>query len=267
MPGLPNPTYEGNYMLKELHFKGEAVVITGGGAGIGQACAEALAELGASIVVAGRTEATLKTTEAKVRALGRDCLTVVTDVSKEDQVAALAQAVQARFGGVKAIVNNAGTNYRSPIAELGTEKWREIMGVNLDSVFFMCRAFIPLLLKAERPSILNVASSFGVIGNPQMPVYCATKGAMVNLTRQLAIDYGPQGLRVNSVCPGPTLSPRVKGYLDAGQTSRAKLEEQVKLGRLAECSEIANVAAFLVSDAASFVNGATVVVDGGQTIH
>ena len=254
-------------MLKELKFNGEAVVITGGGAGIGQACAQALAELGASVVVAGRTEATLKATEAKVKALGGECLSVVTDVSQEDQVAALAQAVQARFGGVKAIVNNAGTNFRSPLAELATGKWREIMGVNLDGVFFMCRAFIPLLLKAQRPSIVNVASSFGVIGNPQMPVYCASKGAVVNLTRQLAVDYGPQGLRVNSVCPGPTLSPRVQGYIDAGQTSRARLEEQVKLGRLAECSEIANVVAFLVSDAASFVNGATVVVDGGQTIH
>ena len=254
-------------MLDELKFNGEVVVITGGGAGIGRACAEVLAELGATVVVAGRTAATLAETAAILAARGATCIPIVADVAKEDEVAAVASAVEARWGQAKAIINNAGTNFRSPLHQLSTATWHEIVGVNLDSMFYMCRAFIPLLLKAKGGSILNVASSFGVIGNPQMPVYCATKGAMVNLTRQLAVDYGPQGLRVNSICPGPTLSPRVQGYIDAGQTSRAKLEEQVKLGRLAECSEIANVAAFLVSDAASFVNGATVVVDGGQTIH
>ena len=254
-------------MLKDLQFKGEVVVVTGGGAGIGRACAEALAELGATVVVAGRTAATLDETAAILESRGAECLPVVTDVSNEDQVAALARTVEARWGRAKAIINNAGNNFRSPLADLPTEKWREIMSVNLDGVFYMCRAFIPLLLKAKGPSIVNVASTFGVIGNPQMPVYCASKGAVVNLTRQLAIDYGPQGLRVNSVCPGPTLSPRLKGYIDKGQTSAAVLSQQVKLGRLAECSEIANVAAFLASDAASFMNGATVVVDGGQTIH
>lgn len=254
-------------MLSELQFKGEVVVITGGGQGIGRATAEALAELGATLVLAERSEGPLNETEAALRARGAECISMLTDVSKEEDVARLARLVEQRWGRAKAIVNNAGNNFRTPLADLSTEKWREISGVNLDGVFFMCRAFIPLLLKADKPSIVNVASTFGVVGNPQMPVYCATKGAVVNLTRQLAIDYGPKGLRVNSVCPGPTLSPRLKSYIDAGLTSRTRLEEEVKLGRLAECSEIANVIAFLASDAASYMNGATVVVDGGQTIH
>ena len=254
-------------MLKQLQFNGEVVVITGGGQGIGRAAAEALAEMGASLVIAERNGEQLEAAAAEIRKLGVECVAQVTDVTKEADVAALAKLVEGRWGRVKAIVNNAGNNFRTPLAELPTEKWREIMNVNLDGVFFMCRAFIPLLLKAKGPSIVNVASTFGVVGNPQMPVYCASKGAVVNLTRQLAIDYGPQGLRVNSVCPGPTLSPRLKGYIDKGLTSEAALSQQVKLGRLADCSEIANVIAFLASDAASFVNGATVVVDGGQTIH
>ena len=131
----------------------------------------------------------------------------------------------------------------------------------------MSRAFIPLLLKGTAASILNVASSFGLIGNPLMPVYCATKGAVVNLTRQMAIDYGPRGIRVNAICPGPTLSPRVRGYIEKGQSNPDALKRQVPLGRLAECDEIGDMAAFLVSDAASYVNGACVVVDGGQTIN
>jgi meso-butanediol dehydrogenase/(S,S)-butanediol dehydrogenase/diacetyl reductase len=175
--------------------------------------------------------------------------------------------VSGSFGEVKAIVNNAGNNFSAPLHELPTERWRELMATNLDSVYFMCRDFIPLLLKAKGPSIVNVASTFGVIGNAKMPVYCASKGAVVNLTRQLAIDYGAQGLRVNSVCPGSTLSPRYKGYIDKGLVRMEAVNARIMLGRPAQCEEIGDVIAFLVSDAASFVTGATMMVDGGQTIH
>jgi NAD(P)-dependent dehydrogenase (short-subunit alcohol dehydrogenase family) len=254
-------------MLKELAFGGGVVVVTGGGGGIGQACAETLAELGATVLVCGRTAEKLAETERRIRALGGACYGVPADVTDPASVEALAAFARQRWGKVKALINNAGDNFRSPITELSTEKWRAILGVDLDAVFFMCRAFLPLLLAAEKPSILNIASSFGVIGNPQMPAYCAAKGAVVNLTRQLAVDWGEKGLRVNALCPGPTLSPRFRSYLERGLTSRETLERQVPLNRLADCREIANVAAFLVSDAASFVHGATVLADGGQTVH
>jgi NAD(P)-dependent dehydrogenase (short-subunit alcohol dehydrogenase family) len=254
-------------MLDQLRFNGEPVLVTGGGSGIGQACCAALAELGAAIVIVGRNEAPLRETEALVREKGADAMVFPADVANEAAVAALGDAVEKRFGRLKGLLNNAGDNFVKPIDELSTEKWREIVAVDLDSVFFMCRAFIPLLLKARNPAIVNVASTFGVIGHPRMPVYCAAKGGVINLGRQLAVDYGAKNLRVNSLCPGPTLSPRVKGYFDRGLVPRAPTEEMVLLKRLAECSEIANVAAFLLSDAASFVHGATIVVDGGQTVH
>lgn len=254
-------------MLAKMRFNGEPVLITGGGQGIGKATADALAELGACVIIAGRNEATLQAAAADIQKSGGTCDVFRCDVSSEADVNALAGAVEQRFGRLKALVNNAGNNFRTQLHELSTEKWQEIRGVNLDAVFYMCRAFIPLLLKARSPAIVNVASSFGVIGNPLMPVYCATKGAVVNLSRQLAIDYGPKGLRVNSLCPGPTRSPRVQDYIDKGLTDPRKLEAQVMLNRLAECEEIGDVAAFLASDAASFMNGSTVVVDGGQTIH
>ena len=254
-------------MLKELRLDGEPVIVTGGGSGIGQACCVALAELGAHVIAVGRTEAKLRETEALVREKGGQCAVIPCDVSIEAQVEALRTAVEQRWGRLKGLINNAGNNFVKPLDELSTEKWREIIGVDLDSVFFMCRAFIPLLLKAPKPSIVNVASTYGVIGSPNMPVYCAAKGGVISLTRQMAVDYGPKNLRVNSLCPGPTLSPRVKGYLDSGLVPRGPVEEIVLLRRLAECDEIANVAAFLISDAASFVHGTAVVVDGGQTIH
>ncbi|HZN27747.1 MAG TPA: SDR family oxidoreductase [Xanthobacteraceae bacterium] len=254
-------------MLKQLQFNGEVVVVTGAAGGIGRATVEALAELGATTVLVGRTPATLDGVKTALEKSGAKSETFVADVSKEEDVARLRDFVQQRWGRAKAIVNNAGTNFISPITDLSTEKWHELIAVDLDSIFYMCRAFIPLLLQARNPSILNVASSFGHIGNPHMPVYCAAKGGVVSLTRQLAVDYGGKGLRVNSLCPGPTLSPRVKGYFDSGKSDPKLTVSKVMLQRFAECDEIGNVAAFLVSDAASYVHGASILVDGGQTIN
>ena len=255
-------------MLSKLKMTAdEVVVVTGGGAGIGKAAADAVAEMGATALICGRTEETLKKAADDIRARGHACDYLVADVSRLEDVEQLAAHVESRWGKAKAVVNNAGNNFGAMLHDLPTEKWHELVATNLDSVFYVSRSFIPLLLKSSSPSIVNVASTFGVIGNPKMPVYCATKGAVVNLTRQLAIDYGGQGLRVNSVCPGSTLSPRYKAYVDSGMVKMDAVRERIMLGRPAECDEIGDVIAFLVSDAASFVTGATIVVDGGQTIH
>lgn len=254
-------------MLKQLQFGGEVVVVTGAGTGIGRSIALALAELGATTVLVARTQSKIDAVKADIEKNGGKAETFAADVSKEAEVGALRDFVVAKWGRAKAIVNNAGNNFISPVTSLATEKWRELIAVDLDSVYFMCRDFIPLLLKSQKPSILNVASTFAHIGNAEMPVYCAAKGGVVSLTRQLAVDYGPKGLRVNSICPGPTLSPRVKGYFDSGRADPAGTLQKVMLGRFAECEEIGNVAAFLVSDAASFVHGASILVDGGQTIN
>jgi NAD(P)-dependent dehydrogenase (short-subunit alcohol dehydrogenase family) len=254
-------------LLKQLQFNGEVVVVTGSGTGIGRSTAEALAELGATVVLVARTQSKIDEVAAAIRKNGGKAEAFAADVSKEADVGKLHDFVQGKWGRAKAIINCAGNNLISPVTDVATEKWREIIAVNIDSVFYMCRAFIPLLLQSDKPSILNVASTFAHIGNANMPVYCAAKGGVVSLTRQLAVDYGPKGLRVNSICPGPTLSPRVKSYFDSGKADPQGTLQKVMLGRFAECDEIGNVAAFLVSDAASFVNGASILVDGGQTIN
>ena len=255
-------------MLDSLKFDGAPVIVTGAGSGIGQACCEALAELGAEIVLVGRTMEKLRETEALVAPRGAACRSFAVDVSAEGEVEGLRAALARDLPCVKAVINNAGTNFVRRITDLATEDWNRIISTDLSSVFYMCRAFIPMLRTAPGGgSIVNVASTFGLIGHPEMPAYCAAKGGMISLTRQLAVDYGRENVRVNALCPGATLSPRVKGYIDSGLVDGAVIEEMALLGRLAACEEVANAAVFLASDAASYVHGAALVVDGGQTIH
>ena len=255
-------------MLNKLKFDCAPVVVTGGGQGIGRSTCEVLAELGAHVIVVSKTRENVLETEKILGDMGASCEGHVTDVSDKAQVDALAAAVAANHDRVKALVNNAGTNFVKKLEELKEDDWHRIIGIDLSSVYYMSKAFLPLLRKADDgASIVNVASTFGIIGHPEMPVYCAAKGGVLSLTRQLAVDYGGENIRVNGVCPGATLSPRVKNYIDSGMVDGTVVEELALLGRLAECDEIANVIAFLASDAASYIHGASIVVDGGQTVH
>ena len=225
-----------------------------------------LAELGATVILVGKTMAKLKETEALIP--GAACESHEVDVSVEEEVEALRETLAGRHAGIKAVINNAGTNFVKKITELETGDWNRIIATDLSSVFYMCRAFIPTMRDVPGGgSIVNVASTFGLIGHPEMPVYCAAKGGLVSLTRQLAVDYGAENIRVNALCPGATLSPRVRHYIESGMVDGKAVEELALLKRLATCDEVANAAIFLASDAASYVHGTALVVDGGQTVH
>jgi meso-butanediol dehydrogenase/(S,S)-butanediol dehydrogenase/diacetyl reductase len=253
-------------MLAQLKFNGQRVIVTGAGSGIGQSCAEVLGELGAYVILVGKSSEHLEQTKAMLDKKNAKSEMHLVDVSVESQVLALKEKLGS--APVKALINNAGTNLVKKLEDLSSEEWHKLLAIDLDSVFYFSRAFMPLLEKAPGGgSIVNVASTFGIIGFPNMPVYCAAKGGMLAFTRQIAIDYGPRGVRCNSVCPGPTLSPRVRGYFESNKVSGEATKKMVPLGRFGECSEIANAIVFLASDAASFFNGASVVVDGGQTIQ
>ncbi|MEE2996126.1 MAG: SDR family oxidoreductase [Pseudomonadota bacterium] len=255
-------------MLERLNFDGAPVLVTGGGQGIGRSTCEVFAELGALVIIVSKTEENVRETEKILSDAGAACEGHIVDVSVKAEVDALAASVGKTHGYVKSIVNNAGTNFVKKLEDLEQDDWHRIIGIDLSSVYYMCKAFLPMLRKASGgSSIVNVASTFGIIGHPEMPVYCAAKGGVLSLTRQLAVDYGPENIRVNGVCPGATLSPRVKNYIDSGMVDGKIVERLALLNRLAECDEIANVIAFLASDAASYVHGASIVVDGGQTVH
>lgn len=252
-------------MLDDLKFGGATVVVTGGASGIGLACCRVLGALGAAIAAVDVDRDALERAVDEFQESGVDCRAFVADVGDEDDVARLAREVHRGSSQVRGLVNVAGTNDQRTALELPADDWDRVLRLNLTSVFLCSKAFLPLL--GEGGSIVNIASTYGLIGSPRMTVYCASKGGVVNLTRQLAIDYGPRGIRVNSVCPGPVLTPRRLRYFAEGKGDQRSAEARTVLGRLAEPEEVANVVAFLASGAASYITGAAIVVDGGQTIH
>ena len=245
----------------EARFQDKVVVVTGAGSGIGEAVARRFSAEGAAVVLAGRTKAKL---DAVARDLPPDrTLVKVCDVSKFRQVEALVQAAVKRFGGLHVMVNNAGVAPEGKVTEATLAEWQEVMAINAGGVFHGCRAAMPHLI-ASKGCIVNTASVSGLGGDWGLSFYNASKGAIVNFTRALALDHGADGVRVNAVCPSFTLTPMTED-MQKDRKVLAKFRERIPLGRPAQPSEIASVVAFLASDDASMVTGVALPVDGGVT--
>lgn len=240
-------------------FAGKTVIVTGAGSGIGEGAARRFSQEGANVVLAGRTEGKLKRVAADLDA--ERTLIVVTDVSEEASVDALVAGAIERFGQLDVMVNNAGIAEGEGFLESSVEDWRATMGTNVDGVFFGCRAALPHLLKTGG-SIVNTSSVSGLGGDWGMSFYNASKGAVSNLTRALALEFGARGVRVNAIAPSLTASELTQDMLD-DKALIAKFKDRIPLGRPAEPADIAGVIAFLASEDARFVNGVILPVDGG----
>ena len=252
-------------------LSGRVAVVTGAAGGIGAATALAMAAEGAQVVVADVKDGA--ETVLAVEALGREALYVPCDVSDAGQVSAMVAEAVDRFGAIDVLVNDAGISGGSSVAhEMDVEVWTRVLAVNLTGTFLCTRAAMPHLLASGRGRIVNVASTYGVIGAPLAPAYCASKGGVVNLTRQLAVDYSPMGIRVNAICPG-YIDTDMGGYraslgVEGAAAANARREAAAALqpiGRQAHADEVARVAVFLASDDSSFMTGSIVTVDGGCT--
>ena len=253
---------EDNETLAALRFDGAPVIVTGAGAGIGQACCEVLTDLGATVIAVDFNEEILANISNSA-IYGENAKAFVADVSSEADVANLKAEIERSYDSITAVINVAGTNDNTSVRKLSLEQWNRIMATNLTSVFLMTREFLPLVERG-RGSFVNIASTYGLVGVKNNTSYCSSKAGIINLTRQIATEVGSAGVRANSVCPGPTLTPRRQSSFDSGRSIRAEAEQRTLLGRMASPLEIARVIVFLASNAASYVTGATFVVDGGQ---
>jgi NAD(P)-dependent dehydrogenase (short-subunit alcohol dehydrogenase family) len=241
-------------------------LVTGGASGLGRASALAFAADGARVVVADVDEAGGAETVASIEHAGGEALFVPTDVTEEGQVAALVAGALARFGGLDAALNNAGTTGAGGFtADYDVEDWHRTLALNLTAVFLCLRHEIPAMLDRGGGAIVNMASGAGLRGFPGLPAYVASKHGVVGLTRAAALEYAPRGVRVNAVCPGSTRTPMLEGYIAGDPKVERMMTRGVPLGRLGTPDEVARAVVWLCSDAASFVVGHAFAVDGGST--
>ncbi len=243
-----------------------AAVVTGAASGIGRAIAARLARAGASIAVVDLDERAGAETAAAIEREGGSALFVRADVSRSADCRQAVERVVERFGRLDVLVNNAGIIRRADVTEISEDEWDRVMAVNLKSVFLMSKYAVAVMAKAGGGAIVNVSSGWGLKGGPRAVAYCASKGGVVLLTRAMAIDHGAAGIRVNCVCPGDTDTGMLRNEArQLGEDVERFLAESASrpLGRVARPEEIAEAVLYLASDAASFVTGTTLVVDGG----
>jgi len=245
-------------------LEGKKVIVTGGSRGIGRATAERFAAEGATVLLTGRNR---QTAEAAAQALARKTGGTVyafpADVSiRADDLATVRFALE-KMGGIDVLVNNAGIYYTEPFEEITEERWDEVMAVDLKGTFLMCQAVSPHLKEKKSGAIVNMASTNGIAGELNYAHYNAAKAGIVLLTKSLALELAPYGVRVNCVCPG-YIQTESTDTMDSPEFIAEYARTKIPLGRVGGPEEVASVIAFLASEDASFVTGESVLIDGGQ---
>jgi NAD(P)-dependent dehydrogenase (short-subunit alcohol dehydrogenase family) len=248
-----------------MKFKNKCVVITGAGSGIGRACALEFAKEGADLVIADINPDSAEETVRLIKEQGGLAIACKTDVSKPESVQALAEQSIKTFSAIYALVNNAAVQVNKTAEDTSFEEWNLQLSVNLGGVFLCSKYFLPHLRKTKG-SIVNMSSVNAFFVEPTCAGYCATKAAIIGLTKAMAIDHGHDGVRVNCICPGYIDAGLAEGYFQAQPDplkARAEAGKLHALGRIGKPGEVGRAAVFLASEEASFITGSAMVVDGG----
>ena len=247
-------------------FAGKVVVVTGAGGGIGTAIAERFAREGGQVIVTDSNEQGANETTAGINAEGLAAATYLADISSGEACRKLIADVIADFGKIDVLINNAGINRRGPLMELTKEDWDLTLAVNVTSMFHLCQATIPHMIKAGGGAIVNTASQWGLHPAPGHIAYNVSKAAVASFTENLARDYAPQKIRVNAVCPGEIGTPMLQKAAERKGLTFADFDKMVPFGRIGRPDEVAALMAFLASDEAEFMCGSLVEITGAQPV-
>ena len=246
-------------------LEGKVAIVTGASRGIGRALAVGLAEAGADVCLAARTEADLTSLAADIEALGRRALVVPADVREREQIAAMIDRTTSELGRLDVLVNNAGgTNFRSPIVTIRPEGWDKVIALNLTSAFHATQIGAQVMSRSGGGSIIQISSVAGLIGAPGLSGYSAAKAGVRLMSQAVAKELARSKVRVNTIAPG-WVATELNRALREDETTDREITSQIPMARWGRPEEIVGAAVYLASDASSFVTGATLVVDGGET--
>ena len=244
-----------------MRLTNKTAIITGGGSGIGQACAWAFYQEGANVVLFGRREDKLKETAQE---LGSRAMTVSGDMTRSEDLDRLVQETLSKFHRIDILVNNAGLFKGAPLHEISDEQYDEMMNINMRAVFQLTRRVLPVMMEQKNGNIIHISSILGIIAVPQVAVYNISKGALNQFSRSIAVEYGSYGIRSNSICPG-LIETDMTADLMKDEALMQEWSKGYPIGRFGKPGDVASACLFLASDESSFITGTVLPVDGGFT--